>query len=333
MKLSIIIPVYNTEAYLPRCLSSCLEQDIPSEEYEIVIVNDGSTDGSPEIAREAASSRTNVRLISRENGGLSRARNTGLAAAKGEYVWFVDSDDYIARNCLGTLLGPCTEEALDLLGISRTRVLLDRSVVERPFYDGKYCGRVYSGPSAMRQGLMKTPCAPFYLFRRAFLTENGLSFLEGVLHEDEEFTPRAFYQAQRVSFSDRFCYFACAREDSIMQTPRPKRAYDLLRIAGNLDRFSREIPASDRYLFSRRIARVVDSILKLCLRFPKDTSVEVTRKVSGDKTLIRHLIGSRILKFQCLGILIRLFPRRYFPLYRRAVYRMGSGRRNQLPNV
>lgn len=103
MFLSIIIPVYNKEDYISDCVDSCLNQDLASDEYEIICVNDGSVDRSLEILNRYQTQHSNLRVITQENGGLSSARNTGLNAATGEYVWFLDADDFIASNCLGTL--------------------------------------------------------------------------------------------------------------------------------------------------------------------------------------------------------------------------------------
>ena len=133
MKLSFIIPVFNTEDYLERCLASCLDQDLPESDYEIIVLNDGSTDGSLQVAQRIASSHPCIRIVSQENGGLSRARNAGLREASGDYVWFVDSDDYIARNCLGTLWSKCADEMLDVLGMGSFRVMQDGSVIERRY--------------------------------------------------------------------------------------------------------------------------------------------------------------------------------------------------------
>lgn len=103
MFISFIVPVYNVEKYLPECLDSLLDQDIPKEDYEIICVNDGSTDGSMSILQNYAQKYSNIRIIDQENGGICVARNTGVDAARGEYIWFVDSDDFIQRNCLGDL--------------------------------------------------------------------------------------------------------------------------------------------------------------------------------------------------------------------------------------
>lgn len=317
MNLSIIIPVYNTENYLERCLVSCLEQDIPETGYEIIVVNDGSTDGSLSIAEAVAAAHPNIRVISMENGGASRARNTGLAAAQGEYVWFVDSDDYITRNCLGGLLDKCTRDDLDVVGIGMFRGMPDGSVSERRYYRNEHSRTVYDGPSAMRAGLFKTVCPPLYIIRRSFLLENGLSFPDGFLHEDEEFTPRMFYLARRISFVEECFYFACVRPGSSMQTPNPKRAFDLLTIARRLDAFSSErVSRRDRHLFSLQIARVTDSCLKLCQCLPEETVAAVNDLLlSGNRWFAGHLIRSRDPKFMLAGFLFRLLPKRPVSVY------------------
>ncbi len=102
--LSFIVPVYNAERYLPECLDSLLNQGIPHSEYEIICVNDGSKDGSLEVLRSYQSRYPNITVIDKENGGVAAARNDGLAAARGEYIWFVDSDDFLKEHVLARLL-------------------------------------------------------------------------------------------------------------------------------------------------------------------------------------------------------------------------------------
>lgn len=316
MKLSIIIPVYNTENYLERCLASCLDQDLPESDYEIVVLNDGSTDGSLQVAQRIASSHPCIRIVSQENGGLSRARNAGLREAAGDYVWFVDSDDYIARNCVGMLWTQCVAGTLDVLGMGSYKVLPDGSVLERQYYDQGASRTIYDGPSAMRSGLLKSPCAPFYVMRRAYLLDKGLTFLAGYLHEDEEFTPRMFYQAGRISFVSECCYYACVRGNSITHTVNPKRAFDLIAIAGRLDSFSQGIDPDDRYLFSERIARTLDSVFKLCRDLPEEVTARVEKKLTAHPELTAHLRSCPVFKFQLAGALIKLFPKHPFAVYR-----------------
>ena len=94
IKLSFIVPIYNVEQYLRKCVDSLLAQDVPSSEYEVILVDDGSPDACPQICDEYAAACEDIRVIHRENGGLSAARNSGIEIAKGKYVCFVDSDDY-----------------------------------------------------------------------------------------------------------------------------------------------------------------------------------------------------------------------------------------------
>lgn len=115
MFLSIIVPVYNAESYLQQCLDSLLSQDILKEDYEILCVNDGSRDGSLEILQQFARDAGNVTVIDKENGGVTTARNAGLEAARGEYIWFVDADDLLKPNILGTLRRKAAETDCDRL--------------------------------------------------------------------------------------------------------------------------------------------------------------------------------------------------------------------------
>lgn len=115
MFLSFIVPVYNAERYIGECLQSLLDQDLPAAEYEILCVNDGSRDGSPAILDAFAREHPNVTVIHKENGGVTTARNAGLAAAKGDYIWFVDADDFLKPNILGDLRNRAAETDCDRL--------------------------------------------------------------------------------------------------------------------------------------------------------------------------------------------------------------------------
>ena len=114
-RLSIIVPVYGVEQYLRKCVDSLLNQDIPSSEYEIILVDDGGHDQCPQICDEYAAAHKNIRVVHRANGGLSAARNSGILDARGEYLCFVDSDDYWESNVLGKLMEQVEQEQLDVL--------------------------------------------------------------------------------------------------------------------------------------------------------------------------------------------------------------------------
>lgn len=128
MKLSIIVPVYNVEPYIERCVRSLEQQNIPKQEYEIIIVNDGTQDQSIQIINKLRLEYPNIVLIEKENGGLSSARNYGLKYAQGEYIWFIDSDDYIEPNILNSILEKSYELNLDLLAFNYYHIWPHRKV-------------------------------------------------------------------------------------------------------------------------------------------------------------------------------------------------------------
>ena len=165
MFLSFVVPVYNAAQYLPECLDSLLAQDI--SDYEIICVNDGSRDASPEILRQYAAEHGNIRVINKENGGVVSARNAGLSAAQGDFIWFVDADDFLLPNILGFLKDKAAETACDRLivgGYQFTDRLTDEEIalsrqMKLPINSQWYDSVVWRS-----------------LLRREFLLENGLNF-------------------------------------------------------------------------------------------------------------------------------------------------------------
>ena len=123
MRLSIIIPVYNVEKYISRCLESLCHQSLSQNDYEILIVNDGSTDNSVAIANQYVDKYANFKLIDKENGGVGSARNKGIAEAKGNYIYFIDPDDYLATNLLKILLDYADNYSLEILTFSTKKTL------------------------------------------------------------------------------------------------------------------------------------------------------------------------------------------------------------------
>ena len=237
MKLSIIIPVYNVEQFVGKCIESCLEQDIPRTDYEIIVVNDGSPDNSVVIVKYYMQRYPNIRLVNRENGGLSAARNTGLMEAQGQYVWFVDSDDWIEPNVLGTLLDKAFSDNLDVLCFNLQMVFPSGEI--KPFnIRHKESGKCYKGIDFLSVVKMP-PAACVALYRRDLLENKSLRFYEGILHEDHEFTPRAYCLADRISYIDKVVYNYNQREGSIMRSKKNERkCINMLLVADSLYAFT-----------------------------------------------------------------------------------------------
>ena len=240
MKLSIIIPVYNVEAFVGRCIESCLKQDLSPSEYELLIVNDGSQDGSMNVVRQYARQYENIRIIEQENKGLSAARNAGLSQAKGEYVWFVDSDDDVNGDELKMLVDFAIDKKLDVLCFDIRVIKQGLPTVTYPNHKNK-CRKIYDGQDFFANVAMP-PSSCVALYRKDFLIANGLCFKVGVVHEDQEFTPRAYCMAKRLSYINVPVYNYCVREGSIMTSPerRAKKAKDWLVICDSLYQFTKE---------------------------------------------------------------------------------------------
>ena len=218
MKLSIIVPVYNVEAFLNKCVDSLLAQDLPADEYEVIIVDDGSTDGSGALCDTLAAEHGNIRVIHQQNRGLSGARNAGIPVASGDYVMFVDSDDFLCPNVLGTLVGLMEAKELDILRFNYQNVNMDGAVFEpnkyvKPFVD--YSDVVCDGETFLNERLGYACYAWQFLVKASILRQEGNGFKEGIYFEDVEWTPRILLQALRVASTDTLVYNYLFRTGSI----------------------------------------------------------------------------------------------------------------------
>ncbi len=225
MKFSIIVPVYNVEQYLEKCLDSLQEQDYT--DYEILCVNDGSTDGSRKILTEMENRFPQMRIIDRENGGLSAARNTGLKAAKGDYIVFVDSDDWVEPTMLSRLATECEGADIVCFACRRTDTNANDILLSEHSTGWDYYNR-----HALEARIVPFVCVWQRCYRREFLTGNNLFFREGILHEDNEFTPRACLKVKSVRVIPDVLYNYRVRPGSIMTT-RGLRSKESLILIGN----------------------------------------------------------------------------------------------------
>lgn len=235
-KITVVIPVYNVEAYLRQCLDSVLCQEF--SDWEAVCVNDGSTDGSAAILEDYAAKDARFRVVTQPNGGLSAARNTGLDAAKGECLLFLDSDDWLEPKALEIIMGSLNGE--DMLCFSgrrffeETQSLNPADVLQEKSYAS---GMDYYNENALLQRDFAFVCVVLRAYRRAFLVDKGLRFKEGILHEDNLFTPLACYYAQKVKQINACCYDYRVRARSITTTVDLKRLTDLMETANELAAF------------------------------------------------------------------------------------------------
>lgn len=197
MKLSVIVPIYNTERFLPRCLDSLLRQGVEVGQYEIICVNDGSPDNSAAILAEYVQKYPEVfKIVTQANSGTGVAKNAGMRIAKGEYIAFVDSDDYVIDNAFNYLIEHCCEENVDVIHFTWKIVSTDGASLYDP--DAKPDGEIlFDGNGAEAYNRQKLPYVWAKLYRRTFLEEHRICF-EAPLMEDELFNFEVFHLHPRL---------------------------------------------------------------------------------------------------------------------------------------
>lgn len=214
LRLSIILPCYNVEKYIGACLDSLFRQDIPISDYEIICVNDCSTDGTQEVIVSYQTKFPNLKLINHPyNKTAGGARNTGLDAAQGNYVWFVDPDDMLVDNCVGTLLYRAEQNRLEIAlfnfwgTIECTNVLIKS---DETYIESEICSGINFLEKYVDYNISKTTIVWNQIYNRDFLLRNNIQFPLIRLSEDSIFSWHAFAVAQRVQSeaTNRYIYRA-----------------------------------------------------------------------------------------------------------------------------
>lgn len=217
--ISIIVPVYKVEQYLDRCVESLVRQTYSN--IEIILVDDGSPDNCPQMCDRWAEKDNRIIVIHKKNGGLSDARNTGINRARGDYILFVDSDDYIVEDAV-EVLEKYTDDEEIIVGES-TIIYPDKEIHRN--HTNLEMNHVYSGRDYV---LTVTKVGEWFaaacynMYNRRFLIDNDLYFVVGILHEDNEYITRLFYKAQRVKYIHYEFYKYVMRDDSICNKPSVK---------------------------------------------------------------------------------------------------------------
>ena len=285
LKLSIIVPMYKVEQYLRRCVDSLLTQDLSCEEYEIILVDDGSPDGCPAICDEYASTHANVKVVHRENGGLSAARNSGIEVAQGQYVQFVDSDDYLEPNVLKTLVDKMDAEHLDILRFNYQNVnekyeVFEPNKLSKPFVD--YRDEACDGLTFLTERLGYGCYAWQFMLRRELL--EGCVFKEGIYFEDMEWTPRMLLKASKVTSTDLMVYNYLMREGSITQSVDEKKKRKILEDRLSLIGFMKKLKerVSDKRWFEGLIGQMTIGIISNASNDFWEMRKELIKRIKGE---------------------------------------------------
>lgn len=232
MFFSVIVPVYNVSSYLGICIDSIIQQDF--KDYELILVDDGSNDGSETICDKYAAQNSNFSVFHKKNGGLSDARNYGIERANGEYVIFIDSDDWIKENSFSGFYNIISTGKPDILLTDITEYFNSHNYIQK-------------NPSIEDKSIMDKKEAINWLFEksktpwpavtkivsRKLINDNNLRFVKNRLHEDMDWTCRCALCAKNFSVYGKEWYFhRMSREGSITSTLRVKGIIDIITMAG-----------------------------------------------------------------------------------------------------
>lgn len=265
-KVSVIIPVYNTRAYVGQAIESICRQTLV--ELEIIVVNDGSTDGSGAILHELAQKDTRIKVYEQPNQGQSVARNVALDHARGHYIYFMDSDDLLDAEALELCYAKCETEALEL-------VLFDAEILNKEHaqthlenidYDRSRCvkeNKVYTGIEIMQVQLSNrcytpSPCLNF--IRASYLREMGLRFYPGIIHEDQLFSAVLYLPMERVMYIRRPFFKRRVRDNSTMTSRFTWRNVEgYLTVARELLRFGSSQSENIRCTIDQLLSQMLDA--------------------------------------------------------------------------
>ena len=220
-KISIIVPIYNVETYLEECLDSVLRQDF--QDYEIVCVDDGSTDGSSDIIGRYAMKDARITVFRQENAGLSCARNTGIEVAKGEYICFLDADDLLKEDTLSSLWDACSSGDVDIITFenelkndyedSEKQSGREKFYYVNNSYDGVKSGRKLFCERIENNEYVDSAC--LMLIKRTWLTRHGICFYPRALYEDSVFSLKCYFQCEKMRHLHKRLYIYRLRTKSI----------------------------------------------------------------------------------------------------------------------
>lgn len=259
-KISVIVPIYNAEKYLEKCIKSIVNQTY--DNIELILVNDGSTDNSEKIINKYINSKeTEVIYVKKENGGLSDARNFGLKYATGDYYAFIDSDDYIERKTLEEL-SRYMEENYDMIKMKIKKVDEEGNVLEENFSpiftdkSGEDAFEILLGQDKM------TEVAWGYIYRAKFWKENKFEYAKGLYHEDFGLTPLIMLNAKKVASTDIYGYNYVQTNNSMVRDNKERaftRAKDLIKHYDNM------IKKTEQCKFSKRATQNIRIYYTNCL--------------------------------------------------------------------
>lgn len=309
--LSIIIPAYNVEQYILDCLESVFAQDLSPDEFEVIVINDGSTDSTLEYIQhfQEKNNNQNLKIISQENKGLSGTRNLGLQIAKGEYVWFVDSDDWIEKKCLGYLKDIMKFQKPEIIALN-TDLNFPSHIEkkERPIISRK----ATTGYDIFRESwIYPYSGAQFYIFKTVFLRSHSFSFKEGIFFEDLLFTPVVLDHTDNIAIAEKTIYHYRLRDNSITtSTLSLKKAKDLLTILDDYLNYLGTQKYVHKEIYSHMVLATMTTLVrKYVNHLNKKESKYIRESLNQNKALLSVVSNSHTpIKYKLIYFMSKFFP-------------------------
>ena len=296
IKYSFIVPVYNTEKYLKKCLDSLVNQTY--KDFEIIVVNDGSTDKSSSIISKYQKKYKNIIVIDKENEGLSMARNRGVQKSSGKYIIFVDSDDYVSNKLLEEV-----DKKIDDSDILRFQIATeDEEYIKINEYHEEgfesMCG--YDAFKYLSSYHFVEP-AWCYVIRKNYYIENKFSFKKGVYHEDFGLIPYVIYKARKVKSIDYIGYHYVQRNGSIMNNndykKTVKKAFDMLEQYKTMRLFAKNINRKNN-LDDYFLSYISNSVIVKARELKKDEKKVYINELKKLNVFDGVLVNTRIRRFK-----------------------------------
>lgn len=289
-QISIIVPVYNVEPYIRKCLDSIKAQTFT--DFEAIIVDDASPDNSINIAREFAEADPRFVILTRENGGLSAARNTGLDYATGKYIAFIDSDDFVAPNYLEVLYNACEDNGADMASCAFTYHYDSNGFRKKQLFIMKDCVLEHDEAVSM---IIKDRSIHNYawnkLYKRTLFTEHNIKY-PTMYFEDVVTSARIIYYANKLAVSEKCLYYYVKRPGSILSTMNVKKINDFLHSVLIVCNF---------YMFNGEYEKYKKAIARMLRKFSFVNYYSITRehfvKFSFRGMLTNYKINRKAVKY------------------------------------
>lgn len=296
IKYSFIVPVYNTEKYLKKCLDSLINQTY--KDFEIIVVNDGSTDKSSSIISKYQKKYKNIIVIDKENEGLSMARNRGVQKSSGKYIIFVDSDDYVSNKLLEEV-----DKKIDDNDILRFQIATEDEEYTKinEYHEEEFesmCG--YDAFKYLSSYHFVEP-AWCYVIRKNYYIENKFSFKRGVYHEDFGLIPYVIYKARKVKSVDFIGYYYIQRNGSIMNNndykKTVKKAFDMLEQYKTMRLFAKNINRKNN-LDDYFLSYISNSVIVKARELKKDERKVYINELKKLNVFDGVLVNTKIRRFK-----------------------------------